>query len=299
MRTNTRTLLLTAAIAVSAIASANLTAQPLLLYYDFNSVADHTVNTVTDASGNNNTGTIGGFATWGADKSGVSGKSGDYAFDNTATSGMAGANGGVISAPAFNTALTSFTVSMWFKTDEVLSGSARLFNTGQGFLLAGTDDGKLSFNGRKNGESSGSSQMIAVTNDIFKTQNEWIFVAVTYDGTGSTSSVAKMYVGTATTGVIEIGSVTSTATFGAKSLGSLFFGATSASVTNAFDGWLDDIRLYGATSGASGALTLEQLEAIRLSAAPIPEPASATAVLAAFAVAAVFAIGIARKTRAK
>ena len=42
-----------------------------------------------------------------------------------------------------------------------------------------------------------------------------------------------------------------------------------------FDGYLDNMRIWGDTTGNSGALTLAQLEAVRaLDVSPIPEPSA-------------------------
>ncbi|EIP98352.1 hypothetical protein OpiT1DRAFT_02808 [Opitutaceae bacterium TAV1] len=251
-------------------------AQTLLLHYDFNQpVVD---GTVPDRSGNNRDGTLAGSATWGADKTGVSGAAGDHAFDNTAsTMGLntAPTGGGRVGYTQSLDSLTSFTISMWFKTDgaQPLASSARLFDASNGFLLAGTSNGKLSFN------YSGTVLAANATSDpILAAQDEWVFVAVTWDGSVAGQSTVKIYAGSSAQTVSLVASGTSATIVGAQSLAALSFGATG-SLGRAFDGWLDDIRVYGETSGASGALSAEALDAIRLAdLSQIPEPATSATV---------------------
>ncbi|MDR1282641.1 MAG: LamG domain-containing protein [Opitutaceae bacterium] len=256
-----------------------LRAQSLLLHYDFNQpVANGTV--VTDTSGNGRNGTLAGSAKWGADKTGVSGMAGDHAFDNTASimgDNNDPATGGALRYGQSMENLTSFTISMWFRTDgtQPLANSARLFDSLSEFLLAGTGDGKASFNlaGAVLAANPDANPVLALA-----AQNEWVFIAVTWaDGAPGQQSTAKIYAGASAQAVSLVASGTS-ATTGPASLTSLSFGANWW-LKRPVDGWLDDIRVYGETSGAAGALSLETLDTIRLAGLnQIPEPATSATV---------------------
>lgn len=245
----------------------------LLLHYNFNGITQE--NVAPDVSGNNNNGAVlGGSGAWGANQTGVSGKLGDRAFDNTKStmgSALADTTGGAIIAPAMGN-LTSFTISMWFKTDgnQSISGSARLFDA-NGMLLAGAHQNGVASFQMNNKEIA---QNWAATNSILTTQNEWVFIAVTYNGESTTGlGNVNIYVGSANDSVVLVASNTVAIT-GAQSLVTTYFGSTST-YGRAFDGWLDDIRIYGDTTGDSGALLIEALDEVRLAGLnQIPEPAS-------------------------
>ncbi|AHF89981.1 anchor protein [Opitutaceae bacterium TAV5] len=243
----------------------------LLLHFDFNSING---NAVPDVSGHANNGELKGTAAGKAAGAGVSGTSGDYAFNNsdsTFGSGTANTGGGVLVTTGLGN-LTSFTVTMWYKADSVMpaSNSARIFDLNG--TPGGGDQGSLSLTpaGQLNGLGKTSE-----ANEILKSSAEWVFVAFAFNGTDKT---VRFYTGTsdASAPLVSLGGSTVTNT-------SLNFGGSGALLTfgsntaygRALDGWLDGIRVYGATSGASGALDASAIAQIRLDGlSSIPEPST-------------------------
>lgn len=204
---------------------------------------------------------------------GVSGLAGDRAFDNTAGSTMA-STGGVASHNADDNGvdgLLSFTLQGWLNTTVTADAgnSGRLFDNndglGNGFFL-GWNAGTLTIQIA----TSGGVQSFSHTG--FDSNGQWIFFAVRYDGVNGFVDFA---VGTTTSGV---------ALFGSDPLGPgaingesqpLSIGNAGAQ-TRAFQGLLDNMRIFGSTTDSSGVVTLQQLEVIRQSDvanANIPEPA--------------------------
>ena len=212
-----------------------------------------------------------------ADSLGVSGLTGDRAFDNTASSSMGGSGGRADQADlvAIDT-LTSFTLQGWFKTDGSTaigggSGSSQavlLHNTSgsggsaAGFQLFGQQgDSKLAVD---NGNAS--------TSEYGDTQS-WIFFAVTYDGS-STSDNVKFYKGSASSEVTLVATQTINKGQVNSDTSGLGIGNESGNNGSPFDGYLDNVRVYGSQGDNSGVLTLTQLESIR--AGDVPPTVSST-----------------------
>ena len=212
-----------------------------------------------------------------ADSLGVSGLTGDRAFDNTASSSMGGSGGRADQADlvAIDT-LTSFTLQGWFKTDGSTaigggSGSSQavlLHNTSgsggsaAGFQLFGQQgDSKLAVD---NGNAS--------TSEYGDTQS-WIFFAVTYDGS-STSDNVKFYKGSASSEVTLVATQTINKGQVNSDTSGLGIGNESGGNGSPFDGYLDNVRVYGSQGDNSGVLTLTQLESIR--AGDVPPTVSST-----------------------
>ncbi len=106
--------------------------------------------------------------------------------------------------------------------------------------------------------------------------NQWVFVAVTYDGTAATNNVT-FYHGSQTNGAALLGTSGSSAA-GTTLATSVEFmvGSTGASAGAASPpAWYDDIRVY------SGVLNQAQLEDVRLAA--IPEPSTYAAIFGGLA----------------
>ncbi len=208
-----------------------------------------------------------------ADMRGVSGLPGDRSFDNTASTGMGGAGvgggghqaGDLLAIDVFS----SFTLQGWFYASSVMNNAARLFDNGSstaGWLLWGNNgtlglyvDGVVLYPG----------------NNLYNQTSEWIFFAVTYDGT-LTSDNLKFYRGTKTTPVIQIGSTLSM-TVGSVNDSAVPLSVGNTSVANGsirpFDGYLDNMRVFGADFGSSGVLNPSQLETLRLNDLQnVPEP---------------------------
>lgn len=84
---------------------------------------------------------------------------------------------------------------------------------------------------------------------------EWRFVAATYDGTTNSGNL-KFYVGDGTTLTLDS---TQNASAGSSGVGGGGFVGGNSGTTRAFDGWLDDVRLYGMWEGGGGVLSSQQL----------------------------------------
>jgi hypothetical protein len=210
----------------------------------------------------------------GADGSGVSGLSGDRAFDNRG-SAWAGF-GGRGEQPGDNEALdqfSSFTVQGWLKGDDgpsVTGNLARLVEKTDGFAegggwgvdwaagdpYSGRDVGSIGFGIRGEGGTGGFA-----TAGSYVSQQQWIFFAVTYDGTAASNNV-KFYRGTTSQALqlVATGTVAVGTERGSVSPLSVGNGANGA---RAFSGLLDDIRIFGVKSGNDGVLTMAELETIR------------------------------------
>lgn len=268
MITKRSTLILISAAAFG-IGASFASAQNLLLHYDFNNITD---NTVKDLSGNGRDGTISGSAVGLTPGVGTSGLNGDYAFNNT-NSAMSGAGGGVRVTNANFGALSSFTVTMWYKTDgSQILAATRLFDNGNQLLamdgVAGTESGNVIFSadGRtrvRNGTS----------NSIIQQSDTWIFVALTFDGTLDNNQI-KLYVGDDATSASLIAQSNLTWANMTWDNSTLAFGSNTGN-GRALDGYLDNIRFYGQETGAGSALNLEQLNAIRTQdLTTVPEPST-------------------------
>lgn len=260
------------ALCISLLAPVAVQAQAQqLLYYNFNSPLAN--KQIVDNSGNNHTGRIAGAdANFSQNRAGVSGNAGDYAFYNqNTTMGGSGGNAGYVDGSL--SGLTSFTITMWFKTNgnTDLGSSARLFDiTGDNqVLLAGVGAGNVNV-------FAGSSDLTrTAANPILSATDEWVFVAVSYSYSGSVGTWS-IYAGSdsRSDSVELVGARSSGNISGPLDFENIYFGST-ANGSRAFNGWLDDIRIYGAASGSTGALTKEELDVIRLEALnQIPESSS-------------------------
>lgn len=104
--------------------------------------------------------------------------------------------------------------------------------------------------------------------------NEWVFLAATYNGSVTSNNVTY-YIGDLDSSVTQLGvikSINSGVTNGhvaAFQVG----GTTASSLDRSPQALFDDVRIYGAAPGNGGVLSLGDLESIRSSAVPVPEPA--------------------------
>lgn len=225
----------------------------------------------------------------GGSGSGVSGLSGDLAFDNTASTRM----GGVDSIPSGGRAqvadsnaldfLSSFTLSGWFKIDPTITGAyanGRLITKNTGFfdnLMVLSNSRNVSGDGRLEfslGTSTISATTINSSYNSLLGESDWVFFAVTYDSTLASNNI-KFYTGTTDDTVVLVSEHTYLAGLTGDNNATLFFGANAASNIRPFDGWLDNMRIFKNEAGigneGTGALSLFQLEAYR-ALDTIPEP---------------------------
>jgi hypothetical protein len=195
------------------------------------------------------------------DAEGVSGLPGDRAFDNSMATAMGslGSGGGLARIPepleGIND-LRSLTLQGWFRAqDMVIDRLARLITNqsgDSGFLLLGTG-GNLTLEINNAGTTSSGSAYMEI--------GEWVFFAVAYDGTGASNNV-RFYKATRTTPValVQTRSLNQGAARGNSqrvSIGNL------SNISRPFDGWLDNIRVFGSKTDSSGALSVAQLESYR------------------------------------
>lgn len=280
-----------------AASAADVTVPTPLLEFLFNDIGTTTANTGSSssilASGTMKNPAGNGIATdlHGTANSGLTGVAGDRAFDNTASAAMGstggGANrGGGVSlgdTSAVTGALTSFTITGWFKSDTAIKNGAHLVSNhsgSSGFRLKASDS-----------ETGGNLQLfvngtaVAAGLNAWNATDEWVFFAVTYDGTTTTNNV-KFYVGSAANDSVALKSTQSLSPVAGgtvvASAADFTIGEFSGTVANRpYDGLLDNIRLYGVTSGAVGALSIQQIQAIHAGdLTVVPEPSHAIAVFA-------------------
>lgn len=252
---------------------------------------DDPANGTTTAS----TGTLGGSAIFtnnsstavdlhGANKSGVSGKTGDYAFDNTSsTAGTTPSNIMSFDGAVFN-GLTSFTVAGWFNV-----GSTGVHVNGGRILEAPG----LTIRFRNASEVAillqGNSELFlsktTYTNLGMHTLDEWLFFAVTYD---SEAQQFKLYTGNKTSGVLnEV--ITQAMTGVVSSSATKTYIGNNTAMNRALVGLMDNYRIWGpdsnqTTDTSTGALSQAVLQGIMnadIAGSNIPEPATTMAFIGA------------------
>jgi hypothetical protein len=248
---------------VLGLAAAHAALPEPLIRFDFTNGALANTGSITNTNL-----TINAPAILSPDKAGVSGLSGDYAFTNTAASGMGSSanetgRDGVATAPFTLAATNTFTITGWFNAGTTLGSAARILqktNTSSGINLYG-NNGALAV--EINGKAAVSSDA------VFGDTGKWVFFALTYSwSTDNSQGIVNFYVGsTAAGGIATAGTVAAASGTGAlaATTSDLRIG-NDPGKTRPFDGLLDDIRIY------DEALDIAQLDQIRLSAAPIPEP---------------------------
>ena len=178
-------------------------------------------------------------------------------------------------------ALTSWTVTGWFKAETAFVGYATLYShyeSNSGFRL--TAEGTTGFDVQSYEDSASVRRNGVGYNDV----NTWVFFAVTYDGT-ETSNNLKFYRGYRSDEEATGGDATVTlmASFNVSAgvmndeNSPLYIGNRPGNFNRPFMGLLDNFRIYGGKESAqdiSGALTLADLDDTRLGDVVIPEPAS-------------------------
>lgn len=204
----------------------------------------------------------------------------DRSFDNTASLVMQGLGGIALNTSDTSVSqLKSWTVSGWYKTDgeqifgnggTVVVQSPVCFNVNcnpginaVGFAVRGEwgNGFRTSVNGTNTGTGS--------SGNTWEDKHTWVFFAVTYDGTQSIANL-HYYRGyrNATEATTHPVSTTETA-FDTLDKGEtlpstgIAIGNRVDDMSRAFDGYLDNIRVFGSRADGSGALTPAQIESIR------------------------------------
>lgn len=266
---------LTIGVVIVALVTCNILASPII-EYNFNDTGTSTLSTGTDTAVmvlKDSAGTWSDLHS--ASGLGVSGESGDRAFDNTASTGMGSAGIGgrgddYVGDDSAIDGLMSFTIQGWFKTDGVvIGGNCRVienFYSNKGFYIQASS-GQLYLSVDSGAAGSGSSS-------DYNQINTWTFFAVTYDGTQSASNL-NFYVGyegsqvqLVSTQTLDMGQVDDDVA--ALAIGNSRYSA--AAYSRPFDGYLDNMRIFGSKTDASGVLDQQSLEVIR--ATDVPEPAT-------------------------
>lgn len=205
------------------------------------------------------------------EKSGVSGKPGDRAFNNEDAStamgnlGTGGVARGAKDVPELD-GLRSLTVTGWLRHAAKSPGStgARILNKGDAFcgfevMWGGHPTGgglRLTVNG-KSADSPPKLWADAVS--------EWVFFAVTWEGDASTNNV-HFYHGEMNSPAKLVGMATLAQTLATNSAYAVSIGnAGQKELTRPFKGWMDHVRVFGSQDDASGALKPPEIEALRAS----------------------------------
>lgn len=225
------------------------------------------------------------------DGKGVSGLAGDRAFDNTASSRMGKGDGsqnggGIANQSDLDTIdkFASFTLQGWFKTvpGSTIGGFARLFDNHNDSI---SPQGGVELYGGRNANGAVDPGKLSIlvdgvqvstTTAAYPEQNTWVFFAVSYDGTLTTNNL-KFYKGTKTSPVTLVNTLT-------LNKGTVNNEPTGLGLGNRdrrpsiptqvrdrpFDGFLDNLRIFGATTGNGGVLSLSELETLRARDANLP-----------------------------
>lgn len=218
-------------------------------------------------------GSISGTGAYTADGTGVGGFGGAFSTGD-------GTNDYFAAPTAGNAAfgLNSITIALWVNIDSGATSDRLVSNitgtTGFDLFLnnysagtgaGGADSFRLTF--AINGTSGGSG--VTSINSSY-VSDKWLFLAVTYDGAN-----VRFYSGDETTSLLLNDTLAKTGSIGA-SASNLEIGGTPATTNDRSpDALFDHVRIY------DGALTLGELEAIRVST--IPEPSTYAPLLGAMA----------------
>jgi hypothetical protein len=210
----------------------------------------------------------------GAPGSGVSGEAGDTAFDNRqqVNDGVFGDFGhGGYGDRAEQLVdnqnveeMASVTFQGWFKSNDpasVTGNGGILFNKADGVTGGGGFGHRWNVGRLSAGFATEAGAAGAETGPSYFSGNQWIFFAITYDGTASGSNL-KFYQGTSSQPVTLVYSATVPAGVVRGSSDRLVLG-NGTNAVRAFPALFDNMRVFVSHSADSGVLTLEQLEAYR------------------------------------
>ncbi len=288
-------------LASTVLCAATLHAGPIL-EYGFNETGTSSVSTGSDTatidfltdSGTPNTHTPIDLHT--AAGTGVGGDIANHPLFGTDRAYMGVRPGNTIDAVGRNTTstslvgLTSWTVSGWMKVPtwappEALGGRSIFTSAPQGQSF--NDNG---FSVRVHGAGSlrvnhGQNHLNATSPGPYDDVDTWVFFAVSYDSATQTALFYKGYRDETEAGLnpFEVTLVETRAGAGAAIaspgttagflIGGGMRGSPNFDVHQSFPGFLDNIRVDGATTGSAGALSLAALESYRAGDV-IPEPAT-------------------------
>ncbi len=225
-----------------------------LVYYDFDEAGGSTVINAGTAGITANGSIMGGGRT--LEAQGSSERLNDFAYISSISS-----TARVQTANAITNLnnLDRFTLTGWLRPSESATGGVhrilgnRLSN--QGFdLYTTTNYGNLSLV-----SSTGTVPTAEVSTNGSFPNGEWTFFAVSFDATDATTNALKFYRGNGALSIfLQSAQARGTLSGSGISTGRLYVGGTG---TNAFNGWIDDIRVFG------NVLDPMSIEAVRLAGA--------------------------------
>lgn len=269
-----------------AALSVESSAQTLLVRYTFDEGSGTSV--ADSGTGVSSVGTLGGNATWSTNTPGGTGSSLGFTKNGT------DANFVTASAAEVD-GLGSFTITLWLNVQGAISNGDRLVSTLSAATFKGFDFNLQSVTG--SGASTTFNPALLVDGNTgpsafvgtasINANSQWVFLAVTYDGTKTSNNVA-FYTGSVSSSSLQLG-ILGTINMGAvdATTGALQIANTSASASDRTPTALfDDVRIYGGVADAAF------IEGVRISA--VPEPASFAGVAGA---ATLLAVGFARRRR--
>jgi prepilin-type N-terminal cleavage/methylation domain-containing protein/prepilin-type processing-associated H-X9-DG protein len=274
---------LVAAIGLLCLSALPAGAQTLLFHYTFNETGTSAANAAGGAALGMFDAGANATDLHGAAGSGVSGQAGDRAFNpgpqveamgslNNATDVYGQATLGSALA------LTSFTITGWYKAETAPGGSARLFVTNNSNVNLFFSGSNLQLNVDNVGVSSNNVNYQAV--------GSWVFFAVSYDSTLGTSNT-RFYVGSTSGAATSVSTQTLNQGAPDGTISSIYL-ANLGNRDRPFDGAMDDFRLY------SGVLTPTAIETVRQEGINnVPEPGAFVLSLLALS-----AVGLRRRQRA-
>jgi hypothetical protein len=190
--------------------------------------------------------------------------------------------------------LTSLTLTTWLNVEAYTSGNNRLVakqaaSTFGGFNWSmnatpnsgpvGPDNFRLGMFIGNNVSSGAGDFGFGFSSDDVDAHDKWVFLAVTYDGTQASNNT-KFYIGGENSPVVQLGSAQTLPQLTIDAGGALFgVGYTDAApaADTSVIGYQDDVRVYGS------ALTLDDLNSVRLENVPEPGVGAVLALLAAAA----------------
>lgn len=206
-------------------------------------------------------------------------------------------NAAAVSSMDLSSLVSQFTITLWVKRSG--TNNADWLNIGSTATPDSSSNPGISIgvSGWNNNPRVGVNGYTSGAGDLWATGHDssWVFMAFAYDGTAGVWWAPEMNTlyGQHRNGVVVTGDLVTAAntvtgvpvhtgdwatSAGSASLGSMasVFLGNNAAGTAGFSGNLDDVRIY------EGLLTLAEIEAVRLEAVPIPEPASAALLLGGF-----------------
>jgi hypothetical protein len=116
-----------------------------------------------------------------------------------------------------------------------------------------------------------NSAEVSAISTAWNQTEQWVFFAITYDGTASSNNV-RFYKGGKTGEVTLVVTATLNAGVVVETINPFIVGNAAGAVNNnrSFKGILDNVRIYGSTTDGSGVLAIGQLEAIRIVDGAVP-----------------------------